>query len=167
MKKVLLLLCSVIAIACQESESVSDFTGNETTYPLVQASAYDVSGTITFKEKKDGSTLAEVQLNGTDGLLKYPVHLHLGNIATPDAEVALLLNPVNAGNGKSETSISQLADERVVSYQDLLSLEACIKIHLAENGPDRDVILAGGNIGKSSLEEATSGRVGFSVCKSE
>ncbi len=167
MKKGLFFLCGLIMIACQETESVSDFTGNETTYQLQQASDYAVNGTITFKEKKDGSTIANVQLNGTDGTLKYPVHLHLGNIATPNAEVALLLSPVNADNGKSETTIAQLADDTSLSYKQLIDMEACIKIHLAESGPDRDIILAGGNIGKSSLNESASGRIGFSVCKSE
>ncbi|PZR21633.1 MAG: hypothetical protein DI538_29505 [Azospira oryzae] len=170
MKKGLFFLCGLILLACQETESVNevtDFTGNETTYLLQQASDYAVNGTILFKEKKDGTTIANVQLNGTDGTLKYPVHLHLGNIATPNAEVALLLSPVNADNGKSETIITHLADDSSVTYQQLIGMEACIKIHLAESGPDRDVILAGGNIGKSSLKEATSGRIGFSVCKSE
>ena len=167
MKKVMFFLCGLAMIACQESESVSDFTGNETTYSLQQASAYEVNGTILFKEKKDGSMVAEVQLSGTDGNLKYPVHLHLGNISTPNAAVALLLSPVAAENGKSETSISKLADDTAVGYKQLIAMEACIKIHLAESGPDRDIILAGGNIGKSSLNEAASGRTGFSVCKSE
>lgn len=167
MKKGLFFLCGLIMIACQETESVSDFTGNETTYQLQQASDYTVSGTIIFKEKKDGTTIANVQLNGTNGTLKYPVHLHLGNIATPNAEVALLLSPVSADNGKSESTIARLADDTSLTYKQLIAMEACIKIHLAESGPDRDIILAGGNIGKSSLNENASGRIGFSVCKSE
>lgn len=166
MKKMIVFLSFVGLISCQESDSVSDFTGNETTYQLQQASAYEVNGTITFKEKKDGSTLADIYLNGTDGILRYPAHLHLGNISSPDASVALLLNPVLADNGRSETLISKLADESTVSYKQLIALEACVKIHLAATGPDRTIILAGGNIGKSSVNESTSGRTGFSVCGS-
>jgi hypothetical protein len=167
MKRLMYLLVGVGLIACQENEAVSEFTGNETTYNLQSASQYPVSGIITFKERKDGTTTALVDLKGTDGDAKLPVHLHLGNLATPDADIAVLLSPVTATTGKSETLVSGLTDETTITYKQLLDLEACIKIHLGESGPDRDVILAGGNIGKSSKQESVNGRIGIAVCKSE
>jgi len=168
MKRLLFLFLITIGVACQENEQpASDFTGNEITYNLQKASQYDVNGTITFKERKDGTIDASINLKGTDGEMKFPVHLHLGNLSTPAAAVALLLTPVNATTGKSETTIQRLADESAINYQQLLKLEACIKIHLGDTGPDRDIILAGGNIGKSSQLETANGRIGISVCKSE
>lgn len=153
--------------SCQESQNVSDFTGNETTYALQQASTYKVSGTIIFKEKKDGTTLVAVNLVGTDGDVKLPVHLHLGDISEPDAEIAALLNPVLGKTGKSETIISFLADESKVSYRELINMEASVKIHLSDIGPERNIILAGGNIGAIASKGFTNGRVGIGVCKSE
>jgi hypothetical protein len=154
--------------ACHENESVtSEFTGNETAYPLLAGSAYPINGTVTFKEKKDGSTLIRIELSGTEGDVKLPVHLHLGTIATPDADIAALLEPVTGKTGVSETIFSVLSDETPISYQDLLHLSACVKVHLAASGPDRDIILAGGNIGVASRDESTSGRSGFKTCKSE
>ena len=167
MKRLMYLLIGVGLVACQENEAVSEFTGNETTYNLQSASQYSVSGIITFKERKDGTTTALVDLKGTDGDQKFPVHLHLGNLATPAADIAVLLTPVTAATGKSETQVKELTNETTVTYQQLVNLEACIKIHLAENGPDRYIILAAGNIGKSSKLESASGRTGISVCKSE
>jgi hypothetical protein len=81
--------------------------------------------------------------------------------------VAALLSPVNTRTGISETVLKQLADESEVSYSDLIKLNACIKIHLSDVGPERDIILAGGNIGASMAKSIESGRTGFVPCKSE
>lgn len=154
--------------ACQDSESVnSEFTGNETVYALQQASDYAISGDVTFKERKDGTALISVVLSGTEGPIEHPAHLHLGDLSTPDAEVAALLNPVIGLTGKSETIVSRLSDESTITYQQLIDLNACIKIHLAASGADRDIILAAGNIGSAFSLDSTTGRIGIGVCKSE
>lgn len=168
MKSVLgIVLSGLIWVSCQENENTSDFTGNETTYSLQSASQYNVSGIVTIKERRDGTSTVLVNLQGTSGDTKLPVHLHLGDIATPAADVAALLSPVSAKTGISETSFSQLADESTILYRDLINLEACIKVHLSDVGPERDIILAGGNIGQSVAKAAASGRIGVGVCKSE
>lgn len=162
----LLLPVVVFLSACQENEPVqNDLTGNETTYALHSGSEYPVNGTVTFKELKDGSTRITVALSGTEGNIKHPVHLHLGNIATPDADVAALLNPVPGQTGISETTLKQLADESPITYQQLVQLDACIKVHLAESGPDKNIILAGGNIGTATSDDSSVGRLGMRVCK--
>jgi hypothetical protein len=154
--------------ACQEQEAVdSKFTGNETVYALQQASDYTVSGTVTIKEKNDGSAWIEVSLSGTEGTVEHPVHLHMGDITRPDADVAALLTPVVGMVGISETDLTQLADETTINYRALLDLNACIKVHLAASGPDRDIILVGGNIGAAALKDVSTGRAGIGLCKSE
>lgn len=160
------LIIIVAFYSCEESQSVSDLTGNETTYALQQTSEFAVSGTVTFKEKRDGSALIVVDLQGTDGDVELPVHLHMGDITTPDAEVAALLSPVIGSTGRSETQFNQLADETRLSYNDLLKLEASIKVHLSDVGPERDIVLAGGNIG-AIASRGFNGRIGIGICKSE
>lgn len=168
MKKLLFLAgLGVMLISCQESVNTSDFTGNEITYDLQSASQYDISGVVTMKEKTDGTTQVLVSLNGTTGESKLPVHLHLGDISTPGAEVAALLSPVNARTGISETVLKELANESEVFYSDLIQLNACVKIHLSDVGPERDIILAGGNIGAAVSKSIANGRTGFVPCKSE
>lgn len=168
MKKLVMLVAGIILLGCQESEvAKSELTGNEMVFPLAAGSVYDISGTVAFKEKKDGTTLVSIALSGTDAGGLYPVHLHLGAISAADAAVAALLTPVDGATGKSETSFSMLADESPITYQDLKSLNACIKIHLAEAGPGRDIILAGGNIGSASSAEARGRLPEFGICKSE
>jgi hypothetical protein len=167
MQKLALVVVAVILVAgCQKNEVVSQFTGNETTYSLQQSSQFAVSGTVTFRERKDGKIVAVVALTGTEGDIKHPVHLHLGDITAVGADIALLLNPVNALTGKSETTFNKLADESDIDYQRLVQLQACVKIHLGDTGPDRDVVLAAGNIG-AAVANNVGGRLGVSVCKSE
>jgi hypothetical protein len=160
-------LLITMMIACQENENASAYTGNEATYELQPGSAYNISGFVTFKEMRNGEAEVVVQITGTSGDAKLPVHLHRGDIATPSAEVAALLTPVNAKTGVSETKLTQLADETKVTYSDLIQLNACIKIHLSDVGPERNIILAGGNIGESVRKGVQSGRSGLAPCKSE
>lgn len=168
MKNLLFLFVfSVLLVSCQETVSTSEFTGNETTYDLQSASQYNISGVVTLKEKRDGTTQLVVKLTGTSGEAKLPVHLHLGDISTPGADVAALLNPVNAKTGTSETLLKQLANESKITYSDLIKLNACVKVHLSDVGAERDIILAGGNIGASVSKSIENGRTGFVPCKSE
>lgn len=166
MKAIISIFFVAVLLSCQEPEAVSEFTGNELTYELTAGSQYAVSGSIVFKERVDGFTTVKIQLTGTDGSAMHPVHVHLGTISTPQADVAALLSPVVAATGLSETLLDRLADDTPVKYNDISKLKACIKIHLSDGGPGRDVILAGGNIGESYVEELSNGRQGFAVCKS-
>ncbi|MCK6618284.1 MAG: hypothetical protein L6Q51_11640 [Cyclobacteriaceae bacterium] len=168
MRKLWLFVLLSVFTACQENENaLSNLTGNEITYALQAGSAYPVSGSVTIKERKDGTAQIVVALSGTEGNILHPVHLHLGDIATPDAEIAALLNPVKGSVGTSETTLSMLADESPITYEALIGLNACIKVHLADSGPDRDIILAGGNIGSAYANASGRSRVEFGVCKSE
>lgn len=167
MRTFVAIVLGIVVVACQENQpALSEFTGNEITYTLQPGSVYPISGLVTFKERKDGTTTVVVSLDGTEGNVLLPVHLHLGDISTADADVAALLNPVLGKTGKSETRLAKLASEESITFTDLINLNACIKIHLAESGPDRDIILAGGNIGAAALQGDGS-RMGISVCKSE
>jgi hypothetical protein len=167
MRTLLALIIGLTMLGCQERENgLEEFTGNELVYSLQSGSVYDISGTITFKERKDGSSQVYVNLSGTEGNIELPVHLHLGDISEADADVAALLNPVIGSIGKSETHLTKLANELPISFADIKELNASIKIHLSETGPGRDIILAAGNIG-AALDNASSGRFGIGVCKSE
>ncbi|MDZ7650573.1 MAG: hypothetical protein U5K54_27425 [Cytophagales bacterium] len=68
MKKIFgMILCGMILISCQENETTSEFTGNESTYSLQPGSQYNTSGMLTIKERRDGASTVLVTLNGTSG----------------------------------------------------------------------------------------------------
>lgn len=164
-----ILGCVLFMSGCQSNDSALDsaFTGNQATYDLQSGSIHGVKGTVVFKERKDGAITSLIQLQGTSGSGKHPVHLHIGDLSTPDADIALLLNPVLASTGRSETRITMLADETTLTYSQLADFAASIKIHLGDVGADRSVILAAGNIGLSFTKANPTGRTGIAVCKSE
>lgn len=152
----------LVLAACQKNEAVSDFTGNQATYGLVQASEYAVSGTVTFKERKDSTTTVLVQLKGTDGTAQLPVHLHMGTVAENNAAIAAIITSVDAKTGEGESIVSQLADGTPVTYKELLKLSAYVNIHAAISGPQSAMILAAGNIGANGT--TSSSRIG--TCQS-
>lgn len=167
MKRIVGMLAAAIALtACQKNDVVSEYTGNQVTYALQAGSQYPISGTAVIKERKDGAVSIQVQLTGTSDGTTSPVHLHMGNIAAPQADVAALLSPVTGKTGLSETIITRLADETPVTYASLVKLNACIKVHLSDVGAERNIILAAGNIGSASSESVAGGRLGVAVCKS-
>src|SRR6267154_4947488 len=159
------LIAIAVLTGCQKNEVVSEFTGNQASYGLTQASQYAVSGIVTFKERKDGTTTVLVQLTGTDGTTQLPVHLHMGDVATNGAAVVAVLNPAYGKTGKSETIISQLADQTKVSYRDLLKLSAYINVHASISGPESAVILAAGNIGANGTKTSAALQIG--VCSNK
>jgi len=161
------VLAMVFIMSCQDNEKAKDdFTGNEVTYALLAGSEYNVDGSVTIREKNDGSAFITVTLSGTEGDIEHPVHIHLGNIATPGADVYANLNPVLGRTGKSETQLTTLSDESTVTYQQLIELFACMKIHLSASGPQKDIVLAAGNIGTAVADDSSLGRLGVGTCKS-
>src|SRR4051812_8558739 len=118
MKKIIAAMAfALITWGCQEKETVkkdNDYSGNESTYPLQAGSTYAVSGTVTFKERVDGTAQIVIQVSGTEGTARFPVHLHLGNISKDGASLAALLNPVLGSTGNSETHLTNLADESAI-----------------------------------------------------
>ncbi len=151
----------------QEINIDSKYTGNEAVYALTSASAYNMSGTVTFRERKDNSTDVEIALNGIKGTSAlFPVHLHLGDVVTDDAAIAAMLQPVDDKTGKSLTNLRQLADESSINFTNLTELDACIKIHLSFTGEAQNVILAAGNIGSAVSNPSAAGRTSIGVCRS-
>jgi len=169
MKNMLLTMgIAAFFFGCQEeSAKKSVYTGTQSVYPLQAGSDYPVDGTVTFKEKIDGTADIRVELNGVEGEALYPVHLHMGDIKKDGASVAALLNPVSAKTVTSDTQLKILANETSISYKELVKLNACIKVHLSASGPNQDVVLAGGNIGLAATENISDGRVEVAVCLSK
>lgn len=151
MKNILVVILGVFLISCADNSStISDLTGQEVNYTLFSGSDFGFEGTVTIKEKVDGTAQFVIDLDGPTDESAFPAHLHFSSFDTPDAELASVLTPVNATSGISITDLRFLSDDSEVTYEQLLSFDGHIKIHL-DDGANQNVILAFGNIGSNKL----------------
>jgi hypothetical protein len=151
MKKLAILFLGVMVLfSCQEKEE-SLYTGNEITYNLYQGSDFDYTGKINGREMINGNIELTVELDGRKESTDYyfPAHLHFGSYDNQDSPIAYLLNPVDIRNLKSVTVLSSLSDGRKLNFEDFKTFDGHVKVHLADSGPEYQIILTAGNIGKN------------------
>jgi hypothetical protein len=127
------------------------YTENTINYQLYSASDYSYTGTLTIKELANKDLEFNLKLNGNKSEATYffPAHLHFGAYDQPDAPIAHLLSPIDIRTLSSTTVIRSLTDGQKLAFEDLSNLDAHIKVHLADSGPDYQVILSAGNIGRN------------------
>ena len=145
------IILAVVSFACV-SEEESIYTSNMITYDLVPASEYDYQGVAIVREIRDGGVELELLLEGEKSAEPYfyPAHLHRGSYDSDHTPMAQMLSPVDARTLISSTIITQLADGSKMDFNRFLEFDGHIKVHLAEDGPDYDVILVVGNVGANS-----------------
>ena len=148
--------------ACDRSDDASDaFTGRQTAYTMASASEYNIQGTATFREKIGGDLQLTVQLENTVAGGQHPGHLHYGTVDVPGSEMALMLTPVEGATGTSVTTFNQLANGTPFDFDDLMGFDGSLKVHL-DGGANKDVVLAGANIGQNAAALADD----IAVCSS-
>lgn len=148
--KILILAFSCLLTACNDDDEAlvdEDLTGKVLIYDLMSGSDYNVDGTISFEEKQDGSLRATIKIGATGEPVLHPAHLHYGSYAK-DAEMAGMLAPVNGETGEGITEIVKLADGSILGFDALKDFDGHVKIH-GDDGRNKDIILAYGNIGKN------------------
>lgn len=136
-------------LSCDENEEPLVYTNNQQVFELIQSSQFPISGTATFLERRDGFVEIRIELNGTEGNIEHPAHLHYGDVSNPDAEVAAVLEPVLGSTGQSITLVNKLSNENILTYQKLTDFDGHIKVH-QDSGPNKNTILAAGNIGSAN-----------------
>ncbi|WP_297336095.1 hypothetical protein [Algoriphagus sp.] len=149
MKKLILGLILLICFgACTDQES-EKYTGKSVEFQLYQASEFEFVGKALIKELIGGNLELSIQLEGArgDSETNYPAHLHFGNYTDADAPIAFMLDPVRASDLKSSTILEQLSDGSRLTFEEVSGFDGHIKVHLAADGPDYEVILVAGNIG--------------------
>ncbi|MFH4966884.1 CHRD domain-containing protein [Gaetbulibacter sp. M240] len=142
-------------IVAQGDIGQNELTGNSKSYALNTADVAGISGTATFEERVNGTTLITLALEGTPEGGSHPAHIHENDAATGGGIIATL-NSVDGTTGMSKTQISALNNGTQVSYTDLLSINGYINVHLSDS--DLATIVAQGNIGANdgSATQATN-----------
>lgn len=159
----LLFIGSIVACNDDDRALETDLTGRKLVYNLVSGSDYNVDGSISFEEKKDGGLRASISIGATGESAFHPAHIHYGPYAK-DAEMATMLNPVDGETGKSTTDIDMLADGSRFDFEALKEFDGHVKIH-GDDGPNKDLILAYGNIGKNMNNLSAVVSASISLCK--
>lgn len=149
MKKLaIVFLIGIFFTACNP-EKDGLYTSNEISYDLYQSSDFNYTGKVTVKELIGGELELSLELIGNKGDSDYffPAHLHFGTYDSPNSPIAYLLNPINIKTLKSVTVLGQLSSGTKLSFNDFRTFDGHVKIHLADSGPEYQVILSAGNIG--------------------
>lgn len=143
-------LCGIFS-ACQQEDSPA-FTGKTLTYPLIEGAYFDqaTAGTLTVREKADGTVQLAIEIVGTMDGANHPVHLHHGSLLQNET-VAQYLSPLQDAGNQRSVSITDLTglDSQPITFEAFQQLDASIKIHFEETGEMRNVLLGATNIGKN------------------
>jgi len=118
-------------------------TGNSVSYDLSSAGGSDISGVVSFYERKNESTLAEILVTGSIGPDSHPAHIHENDVATGGG-IIISLTSVNGTTGESLTQISLMDDDTPITFDDITKINGHVNVHKSTN--DFSVV-ANGNIG--------------------
>ncbi|WP_416864177.1 MAG: hypothetical protein ACMVP2_15490 [Imperialibacter sp.] len=161
---ILVLAIGMLAmVSCKDEEAdPTALTGKSVTYSLFTGSNdWGYQGEVTFSERNDGLAVIGIKLDGPTGTSKFPAHLHFGQYSV-EADMAAMLNPVDAATGEGKTLLTQLANGDEISYAELINFDGHIKVHLGD-GDNKSVILVYGNIGSNP---ATANAANVANCAS-
>lgn len=156
-KIIMLALVTILFVSCSNDDDNTgpqepQATGNVKTYSLNSVADPSISGTATFIEFTDNSTTVEIDIQNTPSEGVHPAHIHF-NTAVEGGGIAVSLNPVNGDTGESSTSIAELDDGTAITYDQLLSFNGYINVHLSAQ--ELSTIVAQGDIGQNELTGQT------------
>lgn len=123
-------------------------TGEMESYPLMEVAVEGISGTVLFKERINGKTLVEIELENTPEGGIHPVHIH-ANSAAEGGSVIIPLSNVDGTKGKSLTDVSADKDGNPLTYGDLIVFDGHAMVHLSAE--QISTIVARGDIGNNAL----------------
>lgn len=129
----------------------NELTDESTVYTLESISeTTDVSGTVTFNERKNGNTLVVIDVENTIAGSMHPAHIHEG-VAESGGPIAISLNPVDGDTGISRTHVEAFDEDfnegEAISYSELLTYNGYVNVHLS---PDDLTVISTGNIGANA-----------------
>ena len=133
-------------IVAQGDIGQNELTGESKVYTLAEKDAPTISGSVTFSERVNGTALAVLEIQNTPEEGIHPAHLHDNNIATGGG-IAFTFNAVDGNTGFSYTQVETLDNSTAISYDDILTYNGYINVHLSAS--QLGTIVAHGNIGSN------------------
>ena len=135
-------------LIAQGDIGANELTGQSKAYDLGPVSQPDISGTATFSERKNGTTLITVNLMGTSDGDKFPAHIH-ANTAAESGPIVINLDTIVGPSGMSLTQIDAMNDGTPITYDELLDFDGYINAHVSKD--NLGVLVAQGDIGQNEL----------------
>ncbi|WP_218937547.1 MULTISPECIES: CHRD domain-containing protein [Antarcticibacterium] len=134
-------------IVAQGDIGQNELTGEAVTYNLQETDVPGISGTATFMERRNSTTLISLELTGTPQGGSHPAHIHENDAAT-GGDIAISLTPVDGDTGMSMTQVGMDDEGNDITYGDLLEYNGYINVHLSADA--LDVIVAQGDVGANA-----------------
>lgn len=135
-------------IVAQGDIGSNELTENFKEYSLNELAVPGISGSVIFKERMNGFTLATIQLENTPEGGEHPAHIH-ANSAAEGGGIVVSFTPVDGTTGMSETTIRELDNGQPLTYNQILDLDGYVNVHLSQN--QISTIVAQGDIGANEL----------------
>lgn len=135
-----------------KDDSIAQLVGEPKKFVLFSKSNPAISGTVTFQKRSDAATVITLQLVGTTAGQSHPAHIHATTAAEGGA-ILLDLSPVIGATGKSETIVSKLNDGSVITFEQLLTIDGYVNVHLSAN--ELSTLVAQGDVGSNELTNVT------------
>lgn len=125
-------------------------TGEEHTYAIESYAGTTISsGTVTFKERTNGSTLVEIKLKGSPVGGSHPAHIHENNFAV-GGDIVIPLNNVEYTTDDSDPDVTAVSWTSIENdYDTMLSYDGYVAVHLNEG--DLATIIGLSDIGANEL----------------
>ncbi|WP_233530666.1 hypothetical protein [Gelidibacter salicanalis] len=143
----MLVLPALFLTSCSDDDDATVAPEESKTFQLASVSDPAISGTAKFIKNSDNSTTIELQLKGTSSGGMHPAHIYF-NTAAEGGNIALTLGTVDGTTGFSSITTSTLKDNSAISYEELLSFDGYINVHVSN---DIDTLIAQGDIGENEL----------------
>jgi ferredoxin-fold anticodon binding domain-containing protein len=165
MKKSFLILTSLVLIFGCATDNLEKEVAS-ISYDLHQSSDFNFGGKATFNQLNNSTVELVIQLTGQKSDLPYyySAHLHFGSLDSQDASIAHHLSPVDSRSLQSRTILGNLSNGSKLAFDDIINFDGHIKVHLADQGPDYQVILVSGNIGSNDNSLAAFNAENLKIC---
>lgn len=117
-------------VVSQSDIGTNELTATSRTYTLSSVGDSDVSGTVTFAKRMNGTTLVTTNLEGTETGTTYPVAIYNSSLTTPGASAIALTNVsgTTGSTAMSTTSISTLDAGGAVTYDQLNTFDGHVGV---------------------------------------
>jgi len=136
-------------IVAQTDIGENELTGESKTYELDEKAVEGISGSVIFEERMNGEALATIMLDGTPADGTHPAHIHMGSVAESPGDIAFTFTPVNGATGMSKTNVAALDDGTAFMYNDVLSYDGYVNVHLSAD--ELGTLVAQNDIGANEL----------------